>query len=107
LQPDQKFESSDAILKDGGGVQCLFKDPPTGHFDVTCDLTRASDNSTTDTLATTSGKGITLLNSQTIKPVAVAATSGDNKTYSVRSDIHSHSHSLRLLMNTRKFDKIR
>ena len=60
-----------------------MRDPPIGQFDVTCHLTQISDNSTVDTLNTTSGRGLTILNSQLIKPIAIDASSSDSKNYQV------------------------
>ena len=85
LQTDSKTEMYECTLKDDGGVRCLHKDPTIGQFDISCDLTEARDNTTIDHLATTSGKGVTIVNSQIIIPLSIDSQTTDNKTYQVMS----------------------
>ena len=85
MQTDSKTEMYECTLKDDGGVRCLHKDPTIGQFDISCDLTEARDNTTIDHLATTSGKGVTIVNSQIIIPLSIDSQTTDNKTYQVMS----------------------
>jgi hypothetical protein len=90
-------------LKPDGGLKCLIKDPSIGQFDVSCELTKAVDNSTVDILATTAGKGILILNSQTIKPIDIQSSSSDNKTYQVNLKLEKK---LFLIVENGLFDQV-